>query len=128
VHDRVVGAASVAVHWTSVVPTGNSEPDVRVQLTWTGATPPVVLASENVTGTGLPFADVAVWLAGQAMVRAGGGGGVIWGGVVVVGGPGVGDVGDEHPLAINDRTKRAAAGLERRRKEQRRPMQGNQKL
>jgi hypothetical protein len=59
-HDRVVGAASVAEHCTSVVPTEKSEPDVRVQLTCTGATPPVVLGALKLTATGLPFADATL--------------------------------------------------------------------
>jgi hypothetical protein len=79
-HDRVVGAASVALHWTSVVPTGNSEPDVRVQLTCTGAIPPEVLGAPKLTATGVPFADAALRFVGQAMESAGTAGGDVTGG------------------------------------------------
>jgi hypothetical protein len=60
VHDRVVGAASVAEHCTTVVPTGNCDPDAREQLTCTGAMPPVVFGAPKVTVTGLPLADAAL--------------------------------------------------------------------
>jgi hypothetical protein len=52
--DVVTAAASVAAHCTGVDPTGNSEPEARVQLTWTGATPPDVVGGAKLTATGLP--------------------------------------------------------------------------
>src|SRR5690554_5901800 len=54
VQARMVEAPSVAVHCTGVSPTGNSAPDVCVQLTRTGATPPVVVGGLKVTATGAP--------------------------------------------------------------------------
>lgn len=96
--DRLAGAASVAVHWTSVVPIGNAEPDVRVQLTCTGATPPVVVGDANDTATALPLVDAADRLPGQLMVSAGFG---VGGGVVIGGVPGEGDVGDDEHATAN---------------------------
>ena len=55
----VAPAASVAVHCTPVVPTGNCEPDGGTQLVATGGSPPEVVAL-NVTVTGAPSEDVAV--------------------------------------------------------------------
>jgi hypothetical protein len=43
VQDAVADAASVAVHCTLVVPTPNADPEGRVQVTATGATPPAVV-------------------------------------------------------------------------------------
>jgi hypothetical protein len=113
-HEVVCAAASVAVHWTVVAPTANGEPDWRVQLTWTGATPPVADAAANVTGTAAPVVDVAVAPRGHAMVKAGRGlspdgpapGGPLTGGV--------GLVGVEQPAASSvPRTTRARATKER---------------
>ena len=107
VHDLAVASASVAVHCTGVAPTGNGEPDVRLQLTCTGETPPVVVARGNVTDTGAPVNDTVLTSAGQVIVNGGAdgtvvvvvvGGTVVVGVVVVVGG-GDGELGDEHAPA-----------------------------
>ena len=45
VQEAVADPASVAVHCTLVVPTSNADPEGRVQLTATGATPPVVVGA-----------------------------------------------------------------------------------
>jgi hypothetical protein len=85
---RVLDSASVAVHCTVVVPTGNNEPAVRVHATCTGCTPPDVKGEVKLTPTGFPFADAAVWLPGQVIERATGAGGDGGLGVGVVGGAG----------------------------------------
>jgi hypothetical protein len=93
-HVRAVDSASVAVHCTTVVPTGKRDPVVRVHATWTGCTPPETMGEVKVTPTGLPFADIAVWFPGHVIPRFGAGG---------VGGFGVGVVGgaDADEQAVN---------------------------
>jgi hypothetical protein len=110
VHERVVGAVSVAVHCTSVLPTGNNEPEVRVQLTWTDPTPPDVIGAANVTATGLPLLDVEFWFGGHAIASPDDGGG---GGGLSIGGGGVGglgEVGAEHALVISVKAISAQTG------------------
>lgn len=48
---------AVAVHCTVVDPTAKLDPDAGVQLTLTGATPPVGVGTVNVTGTAAPLGD-----------------------------------------------------------------------
>ena len=100
-HETAVVAASVAVHCTCVAPLVKGDPEARVQLVCTGATPPEVVGAMNVTAVGLLVA-ATVTFAGQLMASAD----VVVGGVVVGGvGGGVaiggveGAVGDEQPPA-----------------------------
>jgi hypothetical protein len=108
-HDREAVAASVAVHCTCVVPTGNREPELRLHDTWIGATPPDVDGAAKFTAMPPPLVAVAVWLIGQPIVNAGFGVGF----GPAAGGVGVwvdvGAVGEEHAAAAN--TIRAAAPL-----------------
>ena len=62
-------AASRAVHCTGVVPAENIEPDWRVQLTSTGATPPEVVGWENATLTPFSVAEPLTPV-GQTMLSA----------------------------------------------------------
>jgi hypothetical protein len=66
--------ASVAWQVTALDPTANG-PGCAVQVTFTGATPPVVCAGLNVTFTGVPSVDSASTFAGHDTVSAGTGGG-----------------------------------------------------
>jgi hypothetical protein len=59
-HDAVACAASVAVHRTVVVPTGNTDADAGLQLVCTGATPPVATGAAKVTAIPAGFVAVAV--------------------------------------------------------------------
>jgi len=99
------------VHCTCVAPLLKSDPDARVQVVCTGATPPEVVGALNVTAVGLPVA-VTVTFAGQLMASAE----VVVGGVVVGGeGGGVaiggdeGAVGDEQAPAQSSNTTPQAA-------------------
>jgi hypothetical protein len=67
--------ASAAEQLTEVVPPLNKLPDGGVQLSVTGATPPVVVGELKLTDTGLPSTDCASTLAGQVTVSWGIGGG-----------------------------------------------------
>jgi hypothetical protein len=83
---------------------GNGDPEVRLQLTCTGDTPPLVAGAGNVTDTAAPVNDVVVTSAGQVIVRGGPAGSMVGGGgivVVVVVGRGVGELGEEHPAATS---------------------------
>jgi hypothetical protein len=84
VHELVACALSVAVHRTVVVPTGNSDEELGLQLVCTGMTPPATTGNEKRTAMPLPVIAVTVWFVGQVTVSAGGrmvGGGVGWVGV-----------------------------------------------
>jgi hypothetical protein len=61
----------VTVQLSVVVPTGNDEPDGRVQLTFSGFTPPDTVGAK-VSGIGLPSVEYAV-CCGQVIVGGGGG-------------------------------------------------------
>ena len=66
--------ASVATHDEVELPSGNDEPDGGVQVTLTGAAPPVTVGAGNITVA----ARVVVrtdWLAGQEILGASTGGG-----------------------------------------------------
>jgi hypothetical protein len=130
VQDLVVETASVAVHCTGVAPTGNADPDARLQLTCTGGTPPVVVGEGKVTDTAPPENDGEVTAAGQVMVSGGlagtvvvvAGGTVVVVLVVVVVVVGVGELGDEQPnvsstapIAVQTPAKRARSARPGRR-------------
>ena len=70
-HDADCPAASRAVHCTEVVPDENVEPDWRVQVTSTGATPPDVIGCENATEMPYSVPD-ELTLVGHTMLSAGG--------------------------------------------------------
>jgi len=57
-HEAVVPLASLALQFSAVAPTGNSEPEAGTQIEETGAVPPATVG-ENVTATGFPSYDVA---------------------------------------------------------------------
>jgi hypothetical protein len=114
VQDLVVATVSVAVHCTGVAPTGNADPEVRLQATCTGETPPVVVGDGNVTETAAPVNDTVDTSGGQVIVSGGADGMVV---VVVVVATvvvvvvvvlvvGVGELGDEHPLSTIGRSRR----------------------
>ena len=109
VHDRVVGGGvGRGARARGVAPTGNGDPDWRLQLTCTGDTPPVVVGGGNVTDTAAPVNDVVATFAGHEMVSGSPAGivvVVVVGGtvvvvVVVVVGCGDGALGDEHASVI----------------------------
>jgi hypothetical protein len=77
------------VHCTDVVPCANSDPDWRVQLTCTGARPPLGEASPNETLTPAGTVADALTLDGHVIASAGGGDG----------GGGVGPFGELHATA-----------------------------
>jgi hypothetical protein len=103
------------VQSTVEAPAVKGEPDCRVQVTWAGGTPPVVVGAANVTLAGL-VAAVSVTLAGHEIVNGAtvAGGGV--GGVGEVTGGGVGPVGDEQDEtnAIASAPRIASSPVERR--------------
>lgn len=102
-HDPVWVSDAVAVHCTVVVATLNGDPDAGVQLSVTGATPPVAVGTVYVTGTGPPLGEPVVIAAGQVIDGAPVGGGV--GGVV----GGVGVVGVDPPHAPTARAASSTA-------------------
>jgi hypothetical protein len=90
VQEPVWLSEAVAVQVTSVLPTVNGELGAGVQLTDTGATPPVAVGSVKGTGTGEPLVDPTVIVAGHDTVGAAAAGGGS-------GGFGVGAVGESEP-------------------------------
>ena len=92
------------MHCTLVIPAVNIDPDCRVQLTCTGATPPVVVGCANETATDDPSRMTAEVLPGQLMLNDGSGAT----GGVPGGTRGVGEVGDPpHPDSANTRRPKA---------------------
>jgi hypothetical protein len=87
------------VHCTLVIPAVNIDPDWRVQLTCTGATPPVVVGCANEMATDVPSRATDEVLPGQLMLKDGGGATGVSGGT-----RGVGEVGDPpHPDSASTR-------------------------
>jgi hypothetical protein len=116
VQDLAAASASVAVHCTGVAPTGNGDPDVRLQLTCTGDTPPVVVGDGNVTDTAAPVNEMVATSAGHVIVRGGADGmvvvvvdGTVVVGVEVVVRGGVGELGDEQPVVAKSSDPISAA-------------------
>src|SRR5690606_35404800 len=60
---------SVAMHTTTFVPPGNSDPEAGEQLKFTGGVPPFGIGDPNVTATGSPSGDCPSTGAGQVRVR-----------------------------------------------------------
>ena len=109
-HEADAAVASVAVHCTRVAPPVNGVPDDRVQLTCTGATPPVVVGDVKVTLVGLTAA-LTVTFGGHEIESAGTvGDGGVEGGDGDVGGA----AGEEH--AIDTTTARAPLAADSHRK------------
>ena len=116
------------MHCTGVAPTGNGDPDARLQLTCTGDTPPVVVGGGNVTDTAAPVNETVVTFAGHEMVSGGPDGMVVSSSSVerssslswcVVVGVGVGELGDEHRPSAATQQQRTSqrAARERWRRE-----------
>ena len=63
--EAVCCLASRAVHTTLFEPTGKFDPLGGVQLTVSGAEPPVAVGLPKSTATGLPLSDSTLFAAGQ---------------------------------------------------------------
>jgi hypothetical protein len=75
VHAACWAAPSAAVQVTMVVPAGNDIPAGGVQVTLTGAVPPLVTGAAYVIATGWPPIELLSMPAGHERARPGGGGG-----------------------------------------------------